>query len=103
MEVRVLVEAGRVAGVRVVIAGALEVSIVTLRAGERGRGRGSRCGRGHAGLAAVGAVIGMGGRPVRVLAIVARAQLLRFDMEPVLARFAARGRGGGDGALAAPR
>lgn len=30
VEVRVLVEAGRVAGVRVVIVGALEVSIVTL-------------------------------------------------------------------------
>ena len=35
VEVRVLVEAGGVAGVRVVIVGALDVSIVTLRAGER--------------------------------------------------------------------
>lgn len=35
MEVWVLVEAGRVAGVRAVIAGALKVCIVTLSAGER--------------------------------------------------------------------
>lgn len=35
MEVRVLVEARRVAGIRAVIAGALKVCIVTLSAGER--------------------------------------------------------------------
>lgn len=37
-----------------------------------------------------------------VLAVVAGAQLLRFNMEPVLAHLAAGGRGGGYGALAAP-
>lgn len=41
VEVRVLVEAGGVAGVRVVIVGALDVSIVTLGAGERRCSRGS--------------------------------------------------------------
>lgn len=41
VEVRVLVEAGRVARVRVVIVGALDVSIVTLGAGERRCSRGS--------------------------------------------------------------
>lgn len=61
MEVRVLVEAGGVARVRVVIVGALQVSIVTLGAGEGGRGRGGRCGRADAGLATVGAVIGVRG------------------------------------------
>lgn len=35
VKVRVLVEAGRVAGVRAVIVGALDVSIVTLGARER--------------------------------------------------------------------
>ena len=38
VEVRVLVEAGGVAGVRVVIVGALDVRIVTLGARERHRG-----------------------------------------------------------------
>lgn len=38
-----------------------------------------------------------------VLAVVAGAQLLCFNMEPVLAHLAGRGRGGGHGALAAPR
>lgn len=38
-----------------------------------------------------------------VLAVVARAQLLCFDMEPMLGHLAGRGRGGGYGALAAPR
>lgn len=57
MEVGVLVEAGGVAGVRVVIVRALQVSIVTLGAGERGCSRGSRRDRGDTGLAAVGAVI----------------------------------------------
>lgn len=38
-----------------------------------------------------------------VLAVVAGAQLLRFNMEPVLANLAGGGRGGGHGALAAPR
>lgn len=98
MEIGVLVEARGVARVRVVIVGALEVSIVTLGAGERGCGRGSRRGRGDAGLATVGAVIGVRGRPVGVLAVVARAQLLCFNMEPVLG-----GSRGGHGALAAPR
>ena len=88
VEVRVLVEAGGVAGVRVVIVGALDVRIVTLGAGERRCGRGGRRGRGDAGLAAVGAVIGVRGGPVGVLAVVARAQLLRLDVEPVLAHLA---------------
>lgn len=83
VEVRVLVEAGGVAGVGVVIVGALDVRIVTLGARERHRGGGR--GRGHAGRAAVGAVVGVRRGPVGVLAVVARAQLLRFDLEPVLA------------------
>lgn len=37
-----------------------------------------------------------------VLAVVAGAQLLCFNMEPVLAHLATGGRGGGHGALAAP-
>lgn len=41
VEVGILVETGRVPGVRVVIVGALDVSIVTLRAGERCCSRGS--------------------------------------------------------------
>lgn len=107
VEVRVLVEARGVAGVRVVVVGALDVSIVTLGAGERRRGRGSRGGGGDAGLAAVGAVVGVRRRPVRVLAVVAGAQLLRLDVEPVLVHLTGGGRGrgggGGHGALAAPR
>lgn len=39
---------------------------------------------------------------MRVLAVVAGAQLLRFDMKSVLAHLAGRGRGGRHGALAAP-
>lgn len=82
VEVRVLVEAGGVAGVRVVVVGALDVRIVTL--GAREWHRGGR-GRGHAGRAAVGAVVGVRRGSVGVLAVVAWAQLLRFDVEPMLA------------------
>lgn len=38
-----------------------------------------------------------------VLAVVARAQLLCFNMEPMLAHLTGGGRGGGHGVLAAPR
>lgn len=103
VEIRVLVEARRVARVRVVIVGALEVSIVTLRTGERGCGRGRWSGRGDTGLATIWAIIWTWGWAVGVLAVVAGAQLLCFNVEPVLAHVAGRGRCRGHGALAAPR
>lgn len=56
MEVGILVEAGGVARVGVVIVRALQVSIVTLGAREGGCSRGSRRGRGDAGLAAVAVI-----------------------------------------------
>jgi hypothetical protein len=52
MEVRVLVEAGRVARVGAVVVGSLQVSVITLCAGE---GAGSR-GRGSCGDAGLGTV-----------------------------------------------
>lgn len=60
MEVRVLIEAGRVARVGAVVVGSLQVSVVTLCAGERAGscGRGSR---GDTGLGAVGAIVGTAG------------------------------------------
>ncbi len=51
MEVWVLVEAGWVAGIWAVVAGALKVCIVTLRAGERGGG-------GRVPVSAVNAILG---------------------------------------------
>lgn len=103
MEVGILIKARGIARVRVVIVGALKVSIVTLGAGERGSGRGSWCGWCDTSLATVRAVIRVWGRAVRVLVVVAGAQLLCFNMETVLAHLTGGGRGGGHGALSAPR
>lgn len=75
MEVGVLVEAGWVAGVRAVVAGCLQVSVVTLRAG-----RGGRC---DAGLGTVGAKVGVPRRSMGLVAAVAAGtQLLCLDVRP---------------------
>lgn len=101
MEIGVLVDAGRVAWVRVVVVGTLQVCVVALGAGERGGG----CGGGHRGstrLAAVVSVVGARGGAARRLAVVARAELLRLDVRPLLPSFTGRRRRGGR-ALVSPR
>lgn len=87
MEVGVLVDAGRIARIGVVIVGTLEVCVVTLGAGEGGRGRG----RGHCrgtGLGSVRSVVGVSWRAVRLVTVMAWAELLCLDVRPLLAGFA---------------
>jgi len=91
VEIGILVNAGGVAGVGVVVVGALEVRVVALGAGEGGGGRGGG-GGGGTSLGAVGAVVGVRGGPVGLVAVVAGAQLLRFDVWPLLARVGGRRR-----------
>lgn len=84
VEIGILVDAGGVAGVGVVVVGALEVRVVTLGAGEGGSGRGSG-GGGGTSLGTVGAIVGVRGGAVGLVTVVAGAQLLRFDVRPLLA------------------
>lgn len=102
MEIGVLIEAGGIARVRAVIVRALQVSIVTLGAGERRSTRGGRSGWGDTGLAAVRAVIRVRRWPVGVLTVVAGAQLLCFYVKAVLANLTVGGRSRRHGTLSAP-
>lgn len=85
VEIGILVDTGGVAGVGVVVVGALEVRVVALGAGEGGGGCGGG-GSGGAGLGAVGAVVGVCGGAVGLVTVVAGAQLLCLDVRPLLAR-----------------
>lgn len=100
MEIRILVNAGGVARVGVVVIRALEVCIVALGAGERSSGRGGGR-RGGARLRAVGAVVGVSRRAVGLVAVVTGAELLRFDVRPLLPGFVGR-RGSRGRALVSP-
>lgn len=85
VEIGILVNAGGVAGVGVVVVGALEVRVVALGAGEGGSSRGGG-GSGGTSLGTVGAIVGVRRGAVGLVTVVAGAQLLRFDVGPLLAR-----------------
>lgn len=97
MEVGVLIETCGVAGVGTVVAGALEVCIVTLGAGQGGGGRGG-C-RGGTAPGVEGGVVGVGwwGAVGVLAAVVPGTQLLRFDLRSVVNAIAVTRRRGGRG------
>lgn len=81
MEVRILVQAGWVAGIWAVVVGGLQVGVVTLGAG-KGAGSRSRGSSGDTGLGTVGAIVGAARRAMRLVTVVARAELLCLNVWP---------------------
>lgn len=85
MEVRVLVQTGRVTRVGVIVVGAREVCVVTLRAGKRT----GYCGSGHRGGTRLGTIVvvfGVSWRSMRLVTVMTGTQLLRLDVRPLLTR-----------------